>query len=208
MIKNSFCLFILISFFSVSYSQKREGQMNISIGNNHLFQSAWKPYQNQPWFGVSYFWKAKEHDVIMDAGFNMSFDFNDCTYCSPAFTYEMTYDADVIALHFGLGKWWRNDPSSFFLMAGVLGVISEYATYTPSTNMAGFTKEYSSRLHAGLYLRSGMDFRITKKGLRLGPFLETRITTGETQSNLYLTVNGFIVGINLGIASQRLTTIP
>ncbi len=193
-------VFIYVSYGGAAQQMsEKQGLASLGLGNNHLLQSSWAPYQNQAYFDISYTWKKSNKGIALDAGFSLSFAFNSkanqCSNCGKV----MQYDADVASLRFGLGKLWRWQKFSFYLTGGGFGALSDIVMYTPIPNSSAYAREYSSRSHGGLYFRSGMDFGINQKGLRLGPFLETRISTGKTEKSLYLNVNSIILGVYIGL---------
>lgn len=167
----------------------------VSLSNTHLFQSEWQPYQNQPGLGISYLWNTPDAKLAIDAGFSMSFSTNTCNQCISSNADEQTYDADIFSLHFGAGKWWRSEKTSTFLTSGIFGAFSEYKMVTPIAGTPDYKAESSGRGHTGLYIRSGLDFKMNQKGFRLGPFLESRISTSSAQKGLSLNASSFIAGL-------------
>lgn len=178
-----------------SYSQ---GQVMMNLAGTHLFQSAWEPYQNQTGLGLSYLRNMTDSKLAMDAGFSMSFARNPCENCTASGTDKQTFDADIFSLNFGVGKWWRSEKASTFLTGGVFGALSDYNTYTPVSGTTTYLVESSSRGHSGLYVRSGLDFKMNQTGLRLGPFLESRISSGSNQKGVSLDVTSIVAGFYFG----------
>ena len=145
--------------------------------------------------------------VTVDVGMSLSFRFNNCDQCtSAASSSDMTFDADFVAFKVGVGKRWIEDGASFFLIGGALFAVSEYRFYLTSPN--GNMNDYvdSSRNHGGVYLKFGADWGIghgndNKLGAvsyRLGPFIETKITSGQSSQELYLNINSISVGVMIG----------
>ena len=183
------------------YSQSepyRHAQVVLSFASTHMIQSEWQPYQNQPAIAIAYMWYTVDSDLATDIGFSMSTGIYPCANCAGT---PQGFDAIVYSLHLGAGKWWRREGASAFITGGLLAAFSEYKEYA-LIGPNSYNVEYSSRGHGGIYIRSGADFRISKKGLRLGPFLDARLSTGSTKNSLYLNVNSVSFGIYFGIPDK------